>query len=375
MSTASIEGMAQRFVIDAGARLRRTFEAIVAGIRGHAMLYGMAVMAYGCGLVESASLGLPVELDLVSLVSGTTFLFLFLMIGIWLAIELARLWFTGYRGSPALALRAKLLDDILAPERVSNVVHAFLVNGLFFVGFLAIKKSIPALVPFSWDEAFMKADRALHFGYLPHDLLAPLFQVPWVTFLVNVNYNLWFVVLLACFFWQGFARQDSPLRQQFLLAYLLTWFFGTCIAGTVLSSAGPCFYGFVVPGENPYAGLMAYLKAANEFYPIWAVPTQETLWQSHLDGQGPIEGVSAMPSMHVATTILFILLGFATRKRWLGWFFVGFSVSIFIGSILLGWHYAVDGYLGGLVALLCWKLAGWAVARNAERWQMAERVA
>ncbi len=103
---------------------------------------------------------------------------------------------------------------------------------------------------------------------------------------------------------------------------------------------------------------MAYLRATNEIYPIWAVSTQDILWASHLAGFGDVEGVSAMPSMHVATTILFFLLAFAAGKRRLGWFLVGFSLAIFLGSVLLGWHYAVDGYLGALIAYACWKLAG-----------------
>ncbi len=272
--------------------------------------------------------------------------------------EFLRFWWTGHRGSPALALKAKLLDDILAPSRIANTVHAFAANGVFFVGFLAIKKAIPLTYPFAWDESFMQLDRAMHFGRLPHEILAPLLQYPPVTFVTNLIYNSWFLVLMACFFWQGFARADSALRQQYLLSHLLTWFFGTSILGTLLSSAGPCFYGLVAEGANPYAPLVAYLKATNEIYPIWAVPTQDILWRSYIAGQGEIGGVSAMPSMHVATTILFFLLAFAAGKGRLGWLLVGFSITIFFGSILLGWHYAVDGYLGALIALACWKLAG-----------------
>jgi len=103
------------------------------------------------------------------------------------------------------------------------------------------------------------------------------------------------------------------------------------------------------------AALFGWLRT---LYPIWAVPTQDLLWQSHLAGRGEVEGVSAMPSMHVATTILFILLGFASGKRWLGWALVAFSASIFLGSIALAWHYAVDGYLGAAIALACWWMAG-----------------
>lgn len=368
MGIALTDRRPQQFAFE---RLARYGAAIAFGLRAHALLYGLAFLTYGIAAVEGLWLAVPLDLGLVGLVTGTTLAFLFLMILLWLAADLARLWYTGHQGSPLLALKSKLFDDILAPERVSNTIHAFLVNGIFFVGFLGIKKAIPAAVPFAWDKSFMELDRALHFGLLPHEILAPLFNIPLVTFIVNVTYNLWFVVLLGCFFWQGFARHDNALRQKFLLAYLLSWFIGTGILGTIFSSAGPCFYGFVEPGPNPYAGLMATLASANEIYPVWAVPTQAALWQSHLAGHGEIEGVSAMPSMHVATTIQFILLGFASGKRWLGWFFVGFAASIFVGSIVLGWHYAVDGYAGAALAWLCWKLAGRVAERRAAREPLA----
>ena len=363
--TTTYDTLTQRVTAGASVRLRRTIHAVLGGFRSHASLYGLVLVTYAIALTQSIWLGVPLSLGLVEIVSGTTFIFLFLIIGLWLAGELVRLWWTGYKGSPAKALRAKLLDDILAPGRVSNTLHAFIANGVFFVGFMTIKKNIPIAIPFAWDKPFMELDRLMHFGVLPHEILGPLFNYPIITFLVNVNYNLWFVVLTAFFFWQGFRRDDSGLRQQYLLSYLMTWLVGTCVAGTLLSSAGPCFYGFVIDGPNPYGGLMDYLSRANEVFPIWAVPTQGTLWQSHLAGHGDIEGVSAMPSMHVGTTILFILCALRSGQRWLVWFTIAFSLSIFIGSIVLGWHYAVDGYAGALIALACWKLSGWWLKRVA----------
>jgi hypothetical protein len=363
MTTTTYEGLAQRLAAEAATRMRLTGRAVLDGFRTHAALYSLALGTYALGLLESLWLGVPLSLGLVGILSGTTFVFLFLLIGLWLAGDLARLWWTGYRGSPAAALKARLLDDILAPGRVSNTLHAFTANGVFFVGFLTIKKNIPIAVPFSWDAPFSHLDRALHFGRLPHEILAPVLAYPVITFLVNVIYNLWFVVLTVFFFWQGFRKHDTALRQRYLLSYLLTWLVGTCVLGTILSSAGPCFYGFVVAGPDPYAGILAHLRDANASYPVWAVPTQEILWQSHLRGFGEIEGVSAMPSMHVGTTILFILCAIASGRRWLVWFTAAFSVLIFIGSIHLGWHYAVDGYAGAAIAWACWAFSGWWVRR------------
>jgi hypothetical protein len=364
MSTTTYDRLSQRVTLGASARMKYVALAVGDGFRTHSSLHALALGTYGIGLMESIWLGAPLSFGLVGIVSGTTFVFLFLIIGLWLALDLARLWWRGYSESPLQALKITLLDDILAPGRVANTIHAFVANGVFFVGFLTIKKNIPIAIPFALDKPLMELDRWIHFGHLPHEILAPVFNYPFVTFLVNVIYNLWFVVLTAYFFWQGFRKSDTALRQQYLIAYLLTWLVGTCILGTLLSSAGPCFYSFIVAGPDPYAGLMTYLADANQLYSIWAVPTQETLWQSHLAGHGEIEGVSAMPSMHVGTTILFILCAVQSGKRWLTWFTIPFALSIFIGSILLGWHYAVDGYAGALVAIACWKLSGWWVKRT-----------
>ncbi len=339
--------------------LREVVAAIVAGFRTHRILYAIAFAAYALGILESLRLGLPVNFSLVAVVSGTTGLFLSLTIAIWLICRFIRLWWSGYQGSPGRALVQTLANDIMPPRRVSNTVHAILVNGIFFVGFLAIKKAIPAVNGgFAFDQTFMEMDRFLHFGSLPHEWLQPLLGSQLGLFLINVIYNLWFVVLLGCYFWFGFSKQDSFLRQRYLTAYLMAWFLGTCVLGTLLSSAGPCFYGFVSEGSNPYGELMTSLRAANEVFPIWAVPTQDTLWQTYLAGHGDVEGVSAMPSMHVGSSVLFVCLALGWGRRWFINFTIPFALAIFAGSIILGWHYAVDGYMGGLVAWFSWWLAG-----------------
>jgi len=111
-----------------------------------------------------------------------------------LAIGIFRLWRSGYEGSPTVAALRMLLEDILTPGRIANGFHAILATGIFAIGFTTLKTNIPRINPFSWDEAFMRLDQVLHGGVLPHELLAPLFQHPPVSFVVNLTYNFWFLI-------------------------------------------------------------------------------------------------------------------------------------------------------------------------------------
>jgi len=76
-------------------------------------------------------------------------------------------------------------------------------------------------------------------------------------------------------------------------------------------------------------------------------------------------GISAFPSMHNAIAVIIALAG---RKigRGIGWALTIYALLIFLGSIHLGWHYAVDSYAAIALALLAWHVAG-ALARLNER--------
>jgi membrane-associated phospholipid phosphatase len=50
---------------------------------------------------------------------------------------------------------------------------------------------------------------------------------------------------------------------------------------------------------------------------------------------------------------LFACLAFEVR-RWFGWVCVAYAAILQIGSIILGWHYAVDGYAGLILACAIW---------------------
>ncbi|GGE38777.1 hypothetical protein GCM10007276_15110 [Agaricicola taiwanensis] len=73
--------------------------------------------------------------------------------------------------------------------------------------------------------------------------------------------------------------------------------------------------------------------------------------------QNIVAGISAMPSLHNATSLLFALTAWRMDKR-LGAAMYVVSAVMFLGSVHLGWHYAVDAYLGWAMTGLAWWISG-----------------
>jgi hypothetical protein len=148
----------------------------------------------------------------------------------------------------------------------------------------------------------------------------------------------------------------SETRTRFFLTFFLAWIIGGGLMAIYFSSVGPCFYGRFGLTPDPYAGLMDYLRSVNEHYSIWAIPVQDELWQGYV-GDSAIDGVSAMPSMHNGTALLFAL-SISKVNRKVGRVLYVHAAGIFIGSVMLAWHYAVDSYLAWALTLALWYTMG-----------------
>jgi hypothetical protein len=258
--------------------------------------------------------------------------------------------------SPIRAIGADLAGLVMRPALIINALPVFAAMVFFNKAMIELKPAIPAINPFSWDVAFMELDRVMHFGIDPWVILQPVLGFDYVTFAINMAYNFWFVALFSAWFWFGFQKQASELRMRFFLSYMLAWWIGGGLLAVLFSSAGPVYYDELGLSPNPYTGLFAYLNDADTRIPLWFLDTQQMLWDGYT-GKGPALGISAMPSMHNASAVLFAL-AFAHVSKGLGRFFAAYAVVILIGSVHLGWHYAIDGYAGVLIALFSWWAAG-----------------
>jgi hypothetical protein len=270
----------------------------------------------------------------------------------------------------------RIRNDFLHRDRLILALPVLALWPITASAFSYLKSVISLIQPFHLDPLLYQWDQTLHFGVDPWRLLHPLLGYTWITYLINFVYALWFFVLQATLVLQACATRDRKRRMQFLLTLALAWALIGSVAATLMSSAGPCYYGFVVGGPDPYAPLMSYLRdvAANLSVgafgyelplPFTALALQDMLWQSQVNGDlGIAMGISAAPSMHVASSWIIARVAWSMgRKARL--FSSLFLLFIFVGSIHLGWHYALDGYLAIAGAWALWRLTGWLLDRPA----------
>ncbi len=242
----------------------------------------------------------------------------------------------------------------LSPRRLGGFLLVLVTLPLFARAFIGWKAAIPSFNPFSWDPQFAALDAALHGSAQPWEILQPLLGRPAVTRLLDSIYLIWHLVLVGVVVWQAW-NPDRATRLQFFLAFVLAWILlGTGLA-TVFSSAGPCYFAQVTGEPDPYTRLFEYLHSVDGRTPLGNLRAQEWLWANYQSGVENVS-ISAMPSMHVALPLLYVLA--SLRKPVLVCAFAVYTLLIIVASVHLGWHYAIDGYVSALAVPIVWWLAG-----------------
>lgn len=257
-----------------------------------------------------------------------------------LAIFLHRLWRMWREGAASPISRIANSDW----RAMATYLLGFELVALHICAMTWAKEMIP-LVTTYWADPYLAAgDRALletdAWRLVPEAAIGTL----------QALYPTWAVVKFLALFTVLFSSPSS-FKTRAMLSYLMT----VGILGTfgqyALPSVGPLLYD-QFHGGHRFAGLTVRLT---EHAPVVRAAAAY-LWNAYSEHHMVFGGgISAMPSMHVATTTWAALVIGSTLPR-LKPFAIAFWLVILVGSIGLGWHYLSDGVVGTTGAILVWQI-------------------
>ncbi len=245
-------------------------------------------------------------------------------------------------------------------QRIARVLAGFvllLALGPFMATFTAMKSFI-GLDGFTADVPLANFDRWMHFGNDPVSFLHSLFSYAdtwrFFAFFYGPGWMLW---VNGFVFWMAIAAPKAELRRRFFVSYVFAWaILGNIVAWLALS-AGPAFYAQVTGDGVRFAPALAAVSANVLPNGTGIRDIQLYLWDlyvSRTSGFGM--GISAFPSLHVAMVTLCCLVSLEVDRVLAA---AGLIIVLIIetGSVLFGWHYAIDGYFSILVMSAFW----WAI--------------
>jgi hypothetical protein len=216
---------------------------------------------------------------------------------------------------------------------------AMILVWLQFVALTWGKAMLPSAGTFWADVPLADAEAAL----LGTDAWKLLPAPHW---LLDAIYMAWLPTIGGIFAWLYFSGRSN--RETGLLAFFLTIGILGTVGQYLLPSGGPIFFERLGLGE----------RFADMPYSWQTHRAADMLW-SAFHGQyiNFATGISAFPSIHVATCAWAAI----TFRHWVAF---AYLALIFLGSIILGWHYALDGVAGGAGAAACYLLAKQILARR-----------
>jgi hypothetical protein len=304
------------------------------------------VAAYvAVGYAVSAATALPLHWPMRHLLTQTKWIFFLVYAPLTVGWVLASAGQTR-----ALWLRCRTL--LLSPAFFAEFAIAMIAVHATIMVFVNLKQYIPAINEMLYDSPLWRLDAWLHLGIDPAvvatELAAEYGLLPWLDRAYVLYYPAQVVVPLAFLV----SVKLRPLRGRFFFAYCLLWMLGGAMY-LAWPSLGPVYYRgsrFLWLDQAPYAQYLQELLI-RDYVRFRTDPSYYTVKL--------YQGVAALPSLHVGVLTLFAIAAARWRALALGLWLLTFVT--FIGSLALGWHYAVDGYAGALLAWVAWLAARRAV--------------
>lgn len=241
------------------------------------------------------------------------------------------------------------LNEFLRSSELSGVrfwtdlVRILVSFSLVETSHLILKVYIPVINPSNHDALFYTLDRAIFFGHDPVRAVLEFFTSPVSLRLIDAVYSGFYYFFL----WGGvvifLAVFEGRRRIAFFSSFMMMWQLGLLLY-VLLPSWGPVY---IRPDEWVPA-----LKCMPVTVHVQSVLHEETrsIVMGHYNLVIRYFGLAAFPSLHVGVFVLYSLWARLLNRPYF-WCNVVMVALIFIGSMVTGYHYFVDGLGGALVAV------------------------
>jgi hypothetical protein len=213
-----------------------------------------------------------------------------------------------------------------------------------------IKLVVPLYHPTLFDQRLWDLDQTLFFGVSPAVFFLDLFGQPQLLRMVDWSYANIFLastLLAGAYFLSAPSRR---IRVAFANGYAVLWISGAWLY-LLVPSLGPAYRFpeiWMVHGQS--------LRVTQMFQALLMRNYQNVIRAASGEPAGAIRivfGIGAFPSLHVAfQTYVFLWM----RRLWTAGevVFGVFVLLIFLGSMITGWHYMVDGLAGLALGWVCY---------------------
>ncbi len=226
-------------------------------------------------------------------------------------------------------------------------------------GFTVFKSTRIGADGYLWDEVFIAWDRTIFGGTDPWVLSHQIFATPQATAILDFLYHPAFLPMALGYLLCIAITSRPALRYTYMTAYLAGFLIVGMLMASAFSSAGPVYDGHLFADGQTFGPLIERLAAQNtQDNPIYAVRLQAYLLDLHNNARVNFGGgISAMPSVHIVLVVIWTFAAWHIHKA-LGVLTTLYTVVIWIGSVHLGWHYAVDGLVSLFVMSFVWLIFG-----------------
>lgn len=265
-------------------------------------------------------------------------------------ISIALLYLVIHAAVMALQCRKTQQDDVLFGKRwrgelknnyfhwrnLIDLVKVLLLLKLTLLIYCNIKQAIPFINPNLYDSQLLVLDRIFHLGFNPNTYSVQVVGDHVIAGILDRIYISWYLVkpmVLAYFA----IIPDRRIHIRFFTCYFAMWIFGGLFA-VVIPSLGPIY-------THPEWFAKLNIPFANRLQQLLLKHYQAAILHPEKYKIFIYEGIAAFPSLHVGIIALFAFFFWQVNRK-AGMAIFAYLSFIQIGSVLLGWHYAIDGYFG-----------------------------